>query len=111
MKYLIDLKIYDTVWIVQGLNIFDQKIDKLSTTVIYINNGTEYNIEENTSHIAHRIIGKNSDLCLTLEDACLMAKINAFGKIKKHIKIIKEKGGAIDAIGLRINELDDLQHE
>ena len=110
MKYLIDLKIGDIVWEVSGLTVVKTTVILLDCNQIQTERCT-FNKDSNPS-ISDRAIGKyNNMLCLTLEDACNLAKVNAFTKIKEHIKIIKEKGRAIEAIGLRINELNDLKYE
>lgn len=110
MKYIADLKIGDTVWEVIGLNIVKTTILSLDCNEIYAN---KHVFDKDTDpNISDRAIGKyNNILCLTLEDACNLAKVNAFEKIKEHIKTINEKGKAIEAIGLRINELNDFKYE
>jgi len=110
MKYIIDLKIGDKVWEVNGLLIYEKKVTKLSEEEVQITGRGIYKIDADTSNTSDRIVGYNT-LCLTLEDACIVAKVNAFEKIKQHIKTIKETGSAIDAIGLRIDELNNLQYE
>jgi hypothetical protein len=110
MKYLIDLKIGDKVWEVYNDFVYEKKILRLSELEIKITNGTTFPMEPNISHIADRLIAKSgSTLCLTLEDACIVAKLNCFVEIKEHIKVIAERGKLIDQINNRIDELNNLQ--
>ena len=107
MKTIADLKINDKIWIVDTYsNIYEHYISELTKKYIETTSTT---FDTPKDKGGDRIQKSNQVLCLTNEDAIILALVFCFDKINEHIETLQKTGNAIEAIGLRINELNDMK--
>lgn len=110
MKTIKDLKLGDIAWKVDNISslIDETVIESLSKKLIKTSR-SNYEIPKdsiNSDRIKNRY---NTTLCITYLDAVDLATTICTEKIKEYSTILVQKSAAIEAIALRIHELNDIK--
>lgn len=107
MKTIKDLKIGDIIWKVDSYaDITEDIIEELTKNKI-ITSINNYPVKD---RLVDRLTNQyNSTLCTTYLDAVDLATTICLAKIKEHTDEVTKRLSAIQAVGSRIHELNDIK--
>jgi hypothetical protein len=110
MKTIKDLKIGDLVWSIDHYgNIVEDLVNELNKKHIVLGQSHEFNIPKDNTNL-DRLDGKYHEvLCITYLDAVDLATTICLAKIKEHSDLISKEFEAIQKLGSRIHELNDIK--
>lgn len=110
MKTIKDLKIGDIVWKVDNTNsLIDETIIESLSKKLIETSKSDYVIPKDSINLDRIKNHYNTTLCITYLDAVDLATTICTEKIKEHSQVLIQESAAIETIGLRIHELNDIK--